>query len=111
MTLPPLSPNAWLRWDVVSRLLPASASVVLEIGCGQGGFAVRLAQRYRYVGLEPDSLSYHVANERLELSQERRRIAHVWLTERDRCVGFAVELSYLAVRINVGAHRMRLHRP
>ncbi len=65
MTLPPLSANAWLRWDLVSRLLPASARDVLEIGCGQGGFAARLARRYRYVGLEPDPVSYDVAVRRL----------------------------------------------
>ncbi len=65
MTLPPLSANAWLRWDLVSRLLPASARDVLEIGCGQGGFAARLARQYRYVGLEPDPVSYEVAVQRL----------------------------------------------
>ena len=36
MTLPPLALNAWLRWDVVDRLLPTQARTVLEIGCGQG---------------------------------------------------------------------------
>jgi len=65
VTLPPLSPNAWLRWDLVSGLLPANARDVLEIGCGQGGFAARLAHRYWYVGLEPDPVSYHVARQRL----------------------------------------------
>ncbi len=63
--LPALSPNAWLRWDIVSRLLPPSAVDVLEVGCGQGGFGVRLAQRYRYVGVEPDPVSYDVARTRL----------------------------------------------
>lgn len=65
MTLPPLSPNAWLRWDLVSRLLPREAQTVLEVGCGQGGFGVRLAQRYRYLGLEPDRTSFEVAQARL----------------------------------------------
>lgn len=65
MTLPPLSPNAWLRWDLVSRLLPEGAHAALEVGCGQGGFGARLAQRYRYVGLEPDPESYRVACDRL----------------------------------------------
>ena len=65
MTLPPLSPNAWLRWDLVSQLLPEDAYAALEVGCGQGGFGARLAQRYRYVGLEPDPVSYTVACERL----------------------------------------------
>lgn len=65
MTLPPLSPNAWLRWDLVSRLLPTEGHSVLEVGCGQGGFGARLAQAYRYVGLEPDVTSFEVARTRL----------------------------------------------
>jgi SAM-dependent methyltransferase len=64
VTLPPLAPNAWLRWDLVSRLLPADAADALEVGCGQGGFAARLAQRYRYVGLEPDPASHQIASAR-----------------------------------------------
>jgi SAM-dependent methyltransferase len=63
--LPPLSPNAWLRWDLVSRLLPAAAADVLEVGCGQGGFGARLASRYRYVGVEPDAASAQLAQRRL----------------------------------------------
>ncbi len=66
--LPALSPNAWLRWDVVSRLLPAvvhPGADVLEVGCGQGGFGVRLALQYRYVGVEPDPISYDLARTRL----------------------------------------------
>lgn len=66
MTLPPLSTNAWLRWDLVSRLLPADARSVLEVGCGQGGFGCRLAARYpTYVGVELDASSYEVARARL----------------------------------------------
>ncbi|MDQ1667431.1 MAG: hypothetical protein QOH75_3462, partial [Actinomycetota bacterium] len=64
-SLPPLSPNGWLRWDVVSRLLPPTGVDVLEVGCGQGGFAARLAQSYDYVGVEPDSVSAGVAADRL----------------------------------------------
>lgn len=63
--LPPLTPNAWLRWDLVSRLLPENAYAVLEIGCGQGGFGVRLSRMYRYVGLEPDPESFRIASERM----------------------------------------------
>lgn len=65
--LPPLSPNGWLRWAVVSRLLPPPdrALEVLEVGCGQGGFGARLAQRYSYVGVEPDATSCSVAAQRL----------------------------------------------
>jgi SAM-dependent methyltransferase len=64
--LPPLSPNGWLRWEVVSRLLPPGRLDVLEMGCGQGGFGARLAQRYRYVGVEPDAVSSAVARTRVE---------------------------------------------
>jgi SAM-dependent methyltransferase len=65
--LPPLSPNGWLRWEVVHRLLPPPdrALRVLEVGCGMGGFGARLAQRYSYVGVEPDSTSCAVARQRL----------------------------------------------
>jgi SAM-dependent methyltransferase len=67
-TLPPLGPNAWMRWEIVSRLLPPGRLDVLEVGCGQGGFAARLAQHHRYVGLEPDPDSYEVAAARLALA-------------------------------------------
>ena len=53
MALPPLTPNAWLRWDVVERALPAQVTTVLEIGCGQGGFGARLSQGRDYLGVEP----------------------------------------------------------
>ncbi|RZS90184.1 methyltransferase family protein [Motilibacter rhizosphaerae] len=63
--LPPLTANAWLRWDVVSRLLPDPPLDVLEVGCGQGAAGARLAGLGRYVGLEPDAASYAVAVERV----------------------------------------------
>lgn len=60
--IPPLSFNAWLRWDVVDRLLkPLAIESVLEIGAGQGGFGARFASRWRYVGVEPDPASAAVA--------------------------------------------------
>ncbi len=62
----PLAPNAWLRYDVVQRMLPPSGIAdVLEIGCGQGAFGARLARRYRYVGVEPDKTSWAVAERRV----------------------------------------------
>ncbi|WP_331272753.1 class I SAM-dependent methyltransferase [Motilibacter deserti] len=64
--LPPLTANAWLRWDTVSRLLPAERPLdVLEVGCGQGAAGARLAALGRYVGVEPDDRSYAVAVERV----------------------------------------------
>jgi SAM-dependent methyltransferase len=61
----PLAPNAWLRFDLVERILPAGVSDVLEIGCGRGAFGARLAQRYNYLGVEPDLESYKVARQRI----------------------------------------------
>ncbi len=63
---PALSLGAWLRWEIVSRRLPTDARRVLEVGCGRGGFAVRLADRYSYLGVEPDETSATVAQRRLE---------------------------------------------
>ena len=61
----PLAPNAWLRYDAVSRMLPVGVRDVLEVGCGQGALGVRLAQRYQYLGLEPDPASWAVAQRRI----------------------------------------------
>jgi SAM-dependent methyltransferase len=61
----PLTPNAWLRYDVVKRILPAGITDVLEVGCGQGALGARLAQRYHYVGVEPDQTSWAVAQRRV----------------------------------------------
>jgi SAM-dependent methyltransferase len=57
--LPPLTINAWLRVDLICRLLGELEDVesVLEIGAGEGALGVRLASRYRYVGLERDARS------------------------------------------------------
>jgi SAM-dependent methyltransferase len=60
----PLTPNAWLRFDVVTRMLPPGVTDVLEVGCGQGALGVRLAQRYHYLGVEPDDASCGVARQR-----------------------------------------------
>ena len=62
----PLSPTAWLRYDLVQRVVPEEIGDVLEIGCGRGGMGVRLAQRYRYLGVEPDQRSCEVAQRRME---------------------------------------------
>lgn len=61
----PLTPNAWLRYDVVSRILPDGVTDILEVGCGQGALGARLAQRYHYVGVEPDEASSGVARQRV----------------------------------------------
>jgi cyclopropane fatty-acyl-phospholipid synthase-like methyltransferase len=51
---------------MVAPRLPREAERILEVGCGRGGFAVRLADRYRYVGVEPDEVSATVAQQRFE---------------------------------------------
>jgi SAM-dependent methyltransferase len=60
-----LTPNAWLRYGAIERMLPAGLTDVLEIGCGQGALGARLAQRYRYLGVEPDKTSWTVAQRRI----------------------------------------------
>jgi len=61
----PLTPNAWLRYELIKRILPAGIGDVLEVGCGQGALGTRLAQRYRYLGVEPDRVSWSVASARI----------------------------------------------
>jgi SAM-dependent methyltransferase len=63
---PALPPNAWLRWDAVARHLPQRQGSLLEIGCGQGGFGVRLARRFRYVGIDLDETTIAIAKRRLD---------------------------------------------
>jgi SAM-dependent methyltransferase len=63
--VPPLALNAWLRYEVVSRLLPSSATSILEIGCGAGAFGARFAAEHDYLGVEPDGTSYATAHQRL----------------------------------------------
>jgi SAM-dependent methyltransferase len=63
---PPLAPRAALRWavvrDAVREVRPAT---ILELGCGQGGFGVRLARVASYTAVEPDESSWQVAHERI----------------------------------------------
>src|SRR5688572_6710529 len=64
---PPLTPNAWLRWDVIRRelrQLPPGARI-LEVGMGGGAVGARLAEHHPYVGVEPDEQSRSRALERL----------------------------------------------
>lgn len=64
--LPPLTLNAWLRYDALMRVWPAGGGRVLEVGCGQGALGTRLALRYDYLGLEPDPVSAGTARRRLQ---------------------------------------------
>ena len=64
--LPPLPPNAALRWDLVHRRVDqVSPASVLELGVGQGAVAARLAARAAYVGVEPDATSRATAQARI----------------------------------------------
>lgn len=66
LPLPPLTPNASLRWDVVSRLLPTAVGDALEVGCGRGAAAARIAERASsLVAVEPDRQSFEVARQHL----------------------------------------------
>jgi SAM-dependent methyltransferase len=67
MNSPPLTLNAWLRHDLVARMLRDLPGLndVLEIGPGEGAFGTRLARQYAYVGVEPDPRSASIARRRL----------------------------------------------
>lgn len=65
MSLPALPLNAWLRWDLIRRLLPDGRLSILEIGCGQGAVGTRLAVDHDYLGVEPDGSSFATAKGRL----------------------------------------------
>lgn len=55
-----------LRWDIVQRLLPVERGAsILEVGCGEGAVAARLARRYDYLGVELDAASAATAAGRL----------------------------------------------
>jgi SAM-dependent methyltransferase len=61
-----LTVSAWLRWNAVSRWLPADpATQVLEVGCGVGGLSQLLAERYRYTAVEMDETAARRASVRV----------------------------------------------
>ena len=64
--LPPLSLNAWLRWDVIQAQLDRlPATDVLEIGPGEGAGACRLARGRRYTGVELSDRTRPITEARL----------------------------------------------
>jgi SAM-dependent methyltransferase len=65
--IPPLSLHAWLRYDVIDRLLDRIApQSVLEIGAGQGSIGVLLAERFDYLGIDLDEQAVFTARRRFE---------------------------------------------
>ena len=54
-----------MRWALIAPLLDDGIESVLEVGVGQGALGYRLAERYRYVGLELDEQALAVARSRL----------------------------------------------
>ncbi len=67
MVAPALSPSASLRLPLIAahlrRLRPTS---IVEVGCGQGAMAFRLARRFDYRGYEPDPISFAKARRHLD---------------------------------------------
>jgi glycosyltransferase involved in cell wall biosynthesis/ubiquinone/menaquinone biosynthesis C-methylase UbiE len=65
--LPPLTFNAHLRWDVISRALAGlDVADVLEIGPGEGAVACRLAPGRAYTGVELSDRTRALTEQRLE---------------------------------------------
>ena len=65
--LPPLTFNAHLRWDVITRELAGlDVTDVLEIGPGEGAVACRLAPGRTYTGVELSDRTRAITQQRLE---------------------------------------------
>jgi SAM-dependent methyltransferase len=75
--LPPLTFNAHLRWDVITRELAAvDVTDVLEIGPGEGAVACRLAPGRRYTGVELSDRTRAITEQRLaQLGSPGRLVA------------------------------------
>src|SRR4249920_3436634 len=68
MSLPPLTFNAWLRYDLIEDELDRAGRFdsILEIGTGEGAMGARLARRFTYVGVELDPRSFETARARIQ---------------------------------------------
>src|ERR1700690_2022475 len=76
-TLAPLTPNAWLRYELIKDMFPPGISDVLEVGCGQGALGTRLAQRFNYLGVEPDQVSWAIASKRIRAAGGRGEVRNI----------------------------------
>ncbi len=66
VALPPLTFNAHLRWDVITRELAGrDVTSVLEIGPGEGAVACRLAPGRAYTGVELSDRTRAITEQRL----------------------------------------------
>lgn len=72
---PPLSFSAWLRYDMIRRLIPPGRHRILEIGAGLGSVGALLAERSDYVGVEPDPESFSTARRRVGTRGQMLNIA------------------------------------
>jgi glycosyltransferase involved in cell wall biosynthesis len=64
--LPPLTFNAWLRWDIISaELARLAVRDVLELGPGEGAAACRLAPGRAYTGVELSARTRAITEQRL----------------------------------------------
>jgi SAM-dependent methyltransferase len=62
----PLTIFGSLRWPIVHRIIEDEPpAAILELGCGVGTFGERMAHLGRYVGVEPDAISYQIARDRV----------------------------------------------
>ena len=115
--LPPLTTNAWLRFDAIRRSFSiASPHSVLEIGAGEGAFATWIARNVDYLGVEQDDRSRALAQARLGRIKRGRVVASlVEAPERrsDMVCAFevlehvrddATALAQWRSRLNVGGH-------
>lgn len=95
--MPPLSIMGSLRWDAVRRHLPSERDLdVLEVGCGQGAVAARLAVEHEYLGIELDPVSCDVARARLtELGRGEVRCGSIDLVEPGRTFDLVVSFEVI----------------
>jgi SAM-dependent methyltransferase len=89
-----LTISAWMRFDEIRRGFSAvKPRNVLEIGAGQGGLGAWIAQRYGYVGYEPDAESRAVAAGRVATNAGARVVSDLdgsWVEDFDLVCAFEV---------------------